>query len=196
MNRRDLIKFALLTSASASISRGLHAGVSTTSKASSAVFNDVQRKMVSVLAELIIPTTDTPGAIEAGVPNFIEVMVGDWYTNTERDLFMSGLAELDQRCNKIAGVAFIEAPQPQQVKALQEMEAIAAKYTSSNSALSALSSKGQDENTPFFSKMKELTVIGYYTSETGVLQELAYNPAPGRYDGDYDFSKVGRQWAY
>ncbi len=58
-------------------------------------------------------------------------------------------------------------------------------------------SKIVDENTPFFAKIKELTVIGYYSSEVGAKQELAYNPMPMRYEGDYDYAKTGgRQWSY
>jgi hypothetical protein len=53
-----------------------------------------------------------------------------------------------------------------------------------------------DEYSPFFYKLKLLTVLGYYTSEVGATQELSYNPVPGRYEGDYDFDKVGRQWSY
>jgi hypothetical protein len=53
-----------------------------------------------------------------------------------------------------------------------------------------------DEQSPFFYKLKLLTVLGYYTSEVGATQELSYNPVPGRYEGDVDFDKVGRQWSY
>ena len=51
-----------------------------------------------------------------------------------------------------------------------------------------------DERSPFFFKLKLLTVLGYYTSEVGATSELAFNPAPGRYDGDVDFAKLGKQW--
>lgn len=196
MNRRDLLKLALCTVASASISRGLNAGVSTKSEISQATFNDTQRRMISILAELIIPTTDTPGAIDAGVPNFIEVMVSDWYTPIEREVFLAGLSDIDQWCLEQTNLTFATSPHPMQIKALQHMEAIASKHSASSPSLSALASKARDELAPFFIKMKELTVIGYYTSEVGVLNELAYNPAPGYYDGDYDFSEIGRQWAF
>ena len=51
-----------------------------------------------------------------------------------------------------------------------------------------------DERSPFFFKLKLLTVLGYYTSEIGATNELAFNPVPARYDGDVDFAKVGKQW--
>jgi hypothetical protein len=52
-----------------------------------------------------------------------------------------------------------------------------------------------DEKSPFFFKLKQLTVLGYYTSEVGGTKELSYNPVPGSYEGDYDFDKVGHQWS-
>ena len=53
-----------------------------------------------------------------------------------------------------------------------------------------------DERTPFFAKLKELTVVGYFSSELGVTEFLEYNPMPMRYDGDFDFAKVGTHWSH
>ena len=54
------------------------------------------------VAELIIPKTDTPGAIDAGVPAFIEVMLRDGYTKPVQDVFLAGLGDL-------AGKGFLTA---------------------------------------------------------------------------------------
>jgi hypothetical protein len=59
-----------------------------------------------------------------------------------------------------------------------------------------LQGKTTSSKSPFFTKIKELTVLGYYTSEVGAQQELSYNPMPMRYEGDYDFVKVGKQWSW
>ncbi len=196
MNRRDILKFSLLAVASASTSRGIQAGITTKSPVLKAAFNDPQRKVVSILAEMIIPQTDTPGAIEAGVPNFIEVMVSDWYTAKERQIFLSGLSDIERICIQKSGLSFSDANAEQKTIALREMEKRAAGYRPPSTAPGLLAGKSQDESAPFFLKLKELTVLGYYTSEIGATQELSYNPAPMRYEGDYDFSKVGRQWSH
>src|ERR1700675_4287779 len=62
------------------------------------VFTAEQRSMVERLAELVIPRTDTPGAIDAGVPVFMDQIVTNWYTPVERSIFMDGLASLDAFC--------------------------------------------------------------------------------------------------
>jgi hypothetical protein len=77
---------------------------------------------------------------------------------------------------------------------LEQAEAASAAYMQKDS--SARIRDTPDEQSPFFHKLKLLTVLGYYTSEIGSQQELSYNPVPGRYEGDVDFDKVGRQWSY
>ena len=59
-------------------------------------FTTVQRKQIAAMAELIIPRTDTPGAIDADVPAFIEGMVATWFNDQERKHFMQGLAGVNQ----------------------------------------------------------------------------------------------------
>ena len=48
---------------------------------------------------------------------------------------------------------------------------------------------------PFFTSAKELTVVGYYTSEIGMKHELQYSPWPGRFDGNVDAQPGVRPWA-
>lgn len=198
MQRRELLKASILaaaTMASPSVAGALRAGVTAGSAPAKAAFTAAERETVSLLSEMIIPATDTPGAIQAGVPAFIETIVGEWYRPTEHGIFRRGLKALDEYCEKQAGRSFRTAPQALRIAALRESEKQAAAYPSAAGG-SPLASFGKvDENTPFFTKIKELVVLGYYTSEVGAKQELAYNPAPGRFEGDYDFDKVGRQWS-
>src|SRR5262249_19482860 len=160
-----------------------------------------QREMISQLAELILPKTDTPGAIEAGVPGFIDQIVSRWYTPAERRIFVAGLARLEAFCSRTWGKPLTAGDPPQQKTALPPEGQAAAVYmqgqhSNTTGAPSHRIREAPDEQSPFFYKLKLLTVLGYYTSEVGSQQELSYNPVPGRYEGDFDFSKVGRQWSY
>lgn len=198
MNRRELLKRTSLLLGgmlTASLVRGVTAGEESLRKAAVPLFTAPQRQQVSLLAELIIPTTDTPGAITAGVPDFIEMMVAEWYTETERRLFMQGLQDLDDWCLDTHGADLLASSEAQQIAALEAMEAIAATYAASELDVEAAMLGKIDENTPFFAKLKELTVIGYYTSEVGAKEELAYIPMPMRYEGDIPLAEIGRQWA-
>lgn len=197
MQRREILKFTVLALAgglSGSLARNVMAGALPTQKVALTLFNEEQRSMVAALAELIIPKTDTPGAIEAGAPAFIEMMVQDWYKDGERKIFFDGLAGLNEFCATTYKKRFMACSAQQQTAALKDAEAKAGSYKGPMGL--GFMSKQVDENTPFFTKLKELTVLGYFTSEVGSKTELSYNPMPMRYDGDYDFSKTGHQWSW
>lgn len=195
MNRRDLLKRSACVLggvASATLTRAVLAGVDGRTNIEHPLLNASQRSAVAAIADLIIPQTDTPGANEAGVPHFIELMVSDWYTATEKNIFFSGLKALDQFCLENDKKDFVSCSAEQQTAALQQAEQDSSSYKGEQARLM---SNAVDENTPFFTKIKELTVLGYYTSEVGAKQELSYNPMPMKYDGDFDFAEVGRQWS-
>jgi hypothetical protein len=168
MDRRTLLQALALAATGV-----LHA------KPAASKLDESQQKLVAELAELIVPRTETPGALDAGVPAFIDHIVSDWYTPVERAIFVDGLR-------------VVAAADPvQRVAALQSLEQQAASYVPSPGT----SVFGKpDEHSPFFFKLKLLTVLGYYTSEVGATNELAFNPVPARYDGDVDFAEVGKQW--
>ena len=200
MNRRELLLAAISTMAGVMVGSPtlrVIAGEVPTASASRVVLQGHQPEMVRVLAEMIIPATDTPGAIEAGVPRFIEMMVADWYTDTERGIFLDGLAALDASCRTAYGTDFLGCSAEQRVAALSEAEKNAAAYVSPlPPGFLATMAKLIDERTPFFAKLKELTVVGYFSSELGATEFLEYNPMPMRYDGDFDFAKVGTHWSH
>jgi len=138
------------------------AGLVPTDKPTHAIFDTRSSKMVAVLAELIIPKTETPGAIEAGAPAFIEMMVADWFNDSERKIFFDGLAALDEFCKAQYQKNFMTCDETQRTAALKSAEQQASTYKSSAPAFD-FSQKIVDQNTPFFTKLKELTVLGYFT---------------------------------
>ncbi len=184
MYRRDLLKFSSLLlggAVSGSVSNALAAAAPIHSGLGKTVFNEGQQIAVAVLSEMIIPTTDTPGAIDAGVPDFIATIVSEWYNTSERANFFRGLNDLDDYCQAADGRAFHEAGEALRLEALRKQEQIAREPQTT-------------EGQVFFDQIKELVVVGYYSSEVGAKQEWRYLPMPGQYDGNYDFNKVGRQW--
>ncbi|MDX1672137.1 MAG: gluconate 2-dehydrogenase subunit 3 family protein [Balneolaceae bacterium] len=144
-----------------------------------------QNKMVTVISELIIPETDTPGATEAGVNRFIDKMLTDWNTKEERDHFLKGLTGVNQVSNNDYGKKFLDLNKQQQVELLGKLEEMAITEKTDGNTV---------EMKPFFSQIKEYTIVGYYTSEIGASVELKYNHVAGYYDGCIPYSEVGRCW--
>ncbi len=130
---------------------------------------------VSQAAERIIPRTSTPGATDARVADFIDVMLADWYDASDRDRFKTGLLELDDRARKLAAAAFAKTPERQQTALLATLDRELHLRRQAGDA-------GVEDH--WFAMLKHLTVWGYYTSRPGIVEELRVEVMPGRYDGN------------
>jgi gluconate 2-dehydrogenase gamma chain len=142
---------------------------------SAAVFTPPQRALMTALSERVMPTTDTPGAIAAGVPEFIEKLLADWAVPDDRRPIIAGLDAIEARSRADYSVAGAEATPEQQ---------------------DALLTLAMEDKLPggreFFDKFRQLVITGYFTSDVGITQERKYLPVPGRYDGAYPYSEVNR----
>lgn len=148
-----------------------------------------ENELITSLTECIIPQTDTPGAKAAKVNEFIDLMLADWLPVEEADHFRKGLADVDTRAQNQFQSHFAGCTTEQQNSILNELqdEAIA--------GLKLIDPQDKKALRPFFAHLKELTLIGYYTSEIGASQELRYMAAAGVYNGCVPFSEIGRAWA-
>jgi hypothetical protein len=131
--------------------------------------------IVSQASERIIPRTATPGATDARVADFIDVMLTDWYDVSDRERFKTGLKELDGRARNLAGRAFAQTTERQQIELLEGLDREL--HIRRQSGLA-----GADDH--WFAMLKHLTIWGYYTSRPGIVEELRLELMPGRYDGD------------
>lgn len=187
---------ALGAGLSPSCRRALDSGVDLSAPPVGESLSKAQLDVVAVLAELVIPQTDTPGAIAARVPDFINQIVVDWYTQAERQIFLDGLAELDHIARQRWSAGFMDLQPERQAQVLTELEPPMEDLSRTQPVAASAMSPGASGEEPFFVKLKELTVLGYYTSEIGAKAELTYRPVPGAYDGDAVFGITSRQWIY
>jgi hypothetical protein len=120
-----------------------------------------ERALVAAMAEGIIPTTDTPGAIGAGVPDFIALLFSEWMMPAEQATFRQGLREFDGAAQSRLGRPFARLDAGQQAHLLQDWD----------DAVTRARAAGHGD-LPAFARFKTLTVIAYYTSKVGQDQEL------------------------
>lgn len=134
------------------------------------------RAILTGVCDRIVPATDTPGAVAAGVPAFIEMMLMDWYQQKDRVEYLTGLLALHNDAFARFGQAFIAiTPQQQDV------------------VLTAAMNGGVHKLPPgFFEHARQLVLLGYYTSEIGCKQERIFLPVPQHYDGAYPYVKSGK----
>jgi hypothetical protein len=146
-------------------------------------FHPAEAQTVAAVSEQIIPRTDTPGAIDVGVPAFIDRMMAGYYQDKERHILRAGLARIDRDAHKAHGMTFAALALEQQVELMKIYDREAFEQNS----------KGGDKHA--FRMLKELTTLGYFTSEPGATKALKYAAVPGPYKGDIPFSEVGKAWA-
>lgn len=133
-----------------------------------------QEALIAEVADVIIPTTSTPGAKAAGAHHFIIRVMRDCYVKEDQDKFYAGLDRLASNAKSKFGKEFAALDESQKKQIVQD----------------ALSN-----DKPFFDTMKSLTVTGYFTSEIGATQALDYLPIPGRFEGSYPLKPEQKTWA-
>lgn len=142
------------------------------------VFTPAQHALMTALSERIMPETDTPGAIAAGVPAYIDKLLADWAAPEDRAPILAGLDAIEQRSRQDHGVAASSATPAQQ------------------DALLTLAMNGDiADGARFFEAFRQMVIVGYFTSEPGMTLEREYLPVPGEYDGAYPYSRVNKVYS-
>lgn len=140
-----------------------------------------QKMIVAEVAEMIIPKTNTPGAKDVGVPAFIVMMLQDCYKTPEHRSFAAGLDNLEKKQflslnaeQKMAALKQIEMDSVDEMKAYQVQQTKMG--DNEDREQMAIQAKGL----PFWRLIKELTMLGYFTSEEGIKSSFEYVPIPGK----------------
>jgi hypothetical protein len=134
-------------------------GASLHDRGPATALDGTQLALVRELSDVIMPRTDTPGALDAGVPDFIERILAWWDTTEERDRFFRGLAAIETR---LAGAA-------------QRDEVL----TALDSATSPAAGSAEEA----WARLKSMVVYGYFTSKVVQEEVLRTVILPGRFDG-------------
>lgn len=133
-----------------------------------------QEALLAEVADVIIPTTSTPGAKAAGAEKFIVRVIRDCYPKADQEKFYAGLAKLDADSKTKFGKGFAALENAQKIDMVKH---------------------AMTEDKPFFLRMKELTTTGYFTSEIGATKALEYLPVPGQFNGCMPMKPGQKAWA-
>lgn len=145
-----------------------------------------QISFLDEIAETIIPTTNTPGAKAAKVGEFMHVMVTDCYEEKDQKIFIDGITAIDKISEKTHGHGFMKASPEQRTSLLTALDQEQKSYNSA---------KKEGDSNHYFTLMKQLTLLGYFSSEIGATQALRYVAIPGRYEGCIPYKKGDKAWA-
>ena len=150
------------------------------------VFSPDDVAFLDEVAETILPETSTPGARAAQAGAFMALMVTDTYSDRDQQVFRDGMKALDEASRRMNGKAFMEASPAQRLALLEAVDRARYGYQ-----------KGKKSGEPphYFSQMKWLAMLGYFTTEIGYTQALRYLETPGRYDPCVPYTAGEKIWA-
>lgn len=133
--------------------------------------------LIGAIADRIIPATDTPGAVDAGVPAYIAALFNQHFAEEQQAEFLAGLDAIAALA-RAEGIADVGATP-------------AAKLDAFLASLAANQTDGSAK--AVWQQLHDMTVFGFYTSEAAT-RELAYEEIPGRQIGCLPFEEIGRAW--
>ena len=169
--------------------------------------------VVSRIVDIILPRTDTPGALDVGVPTFIDTMLRDVYSKESQDRYRSGLKDFDTAAKKAHGKSFLKLDAQQQQALIQKFQdaAIADERADKAQEQQKLVQEVRDAAVlvqrtepsvwvhprPFILTTRELALLGFFTSRAGATQVLQYVAIPGAYHGCLPVNQAGngKRWA-
>ena len=163
-------------------------------------FSAADVALLDEIAEAILPETSTPGAKAAKTGAFMALMVSDAYTERNRQVFREGLRRLDDACRAAAGTSFVQATPAQRLALLEALDreqktATEERAEAPRSRAPAAAARAEDEPPHYFRMMKELALLGYFTSEIGYRQAMRYSESPGRFDPCAPHAPGDASWA-
>jgi len=146
-------------------------------------FTPADLALLDEIGETIIPATDTPGAKAAKIGAFMVMMVNDCYDDAHHAAFKAGLAAVNAASRAKFGRDFMAATPVERTAMLNELDAEQKRHQAT---------KAKDAPAHYFRMMRQLTIVGYFTSEIGATQALYFAEVPGRFDGNAPYQKGDR----
>jgi hypothetical protein len=186
ISRREAVRrIALLMGGTLVGSQALLRGQSLPDNRITASFSEADRMLLDEIGETILPATEIPGAKAVQIGAFMVMMVTDCYNAKEQAVFRDGLGRVDRACREKFGKTFLESSPAQRTGLANALDAEQRVHGTK---------KGADDPPHFFQMMKELTILGYFSSEIGCTQALRYIEVPGAFHGDVPYKKGDRAW--
>lgn len=202
LNRREILeRMAAVTGGAVSLSliSACEAGVSVPENANGLALkalNQTQLKLVADIADTIIPDTDTPGAKAVNVHYLVDELAANWMMEAEKEGFLADLTALDTRIKSEHGKSFSDLDLEGRGAVLDQLGAEMLAAGGGTVGLGDITNSDDETGRKHvYRELRELIIYGYYTSEVGASEELAYDPIPGDYRGCVPLADVEKAWS-
>jgi Gluconate 2-dehydrogenase subunit 3 len=186
MSRREAVwRLAVLMGGAMVGSEVFLSGQSIPGKTPTAAFTDADRALLDKIGDTIVPATDIPGAAAVNIGAFITMMVNECYNDKQHAAFAAGLLKINEVCAAKYGSAFGDSTPAQRTDLANLLDSEQRLYTAK---------KAKEDPPHYFRMMKELSVLGFFSSEIGCTQAVRYIEVPGAFHGDIAYKKGDRAW--
>ncbi|HMY84994.1 MAG: gluconate 2-dehydrogenase subunit 3 family protein [Saprospiraceae bacterium] len=195
MERREMLKLIALYTGAAMIGGEFLLAGCKAPTGEDITFSDKVKSLLNEVGETILPRTDTPGAKDADVAKVMEVVVRDCYWPEHQKVFVEGIRQIDEEAKGRFGKTFMEISPEQRKELLIALEEEAKKFNEKVEEKDKpvrekmdKESKGYDfiaSPRHYYTMMKQLTMLAYFSSKECLTEAFEYIPVPGRYDGAY-----------
>lgn len=195
MNRREaVIRMATLMGASVLGPRLLTANLDAANAPAAANhgFSASEVALLDEIGDTILPATDVPGAKAVQIGTFIAMMVNDCVLPRDHAAFHEGIAKIDAMHRQLHNGPFLSGTPANRTALLNQLDREQQAYTTALRA--RFGDKAGDEPAHYFRTMKELTILGYFSSELGATQAVRFIETPGSYNGAAPYKKGERAW--
>jgi hypothetical protein len=150
-----------------------------------------EAKTISALVDMILPRTETPGALDVKADMFIDKVFAETYDTTGQENIRAEITAFNAECKKKLGAIFIDLSEADRTKVLQEAEATSGKFNPGVWGVSV----GKQKPIGFYRSMKSMAIWAYFTSEEMGEKVLSYDPNPGNYEPCKPLSEVRNRWS-
>ncbi|MDH7463180.1 gluconate 2-dehydrogenase subunit 3 family protein [Chitinophagaceae bacterium 26-R-25] len=201
MERRELIKMIGLLTGGVVIGADLFlGGCKNPASELRRKWSEDELALLNEIGETILPTThSSPGAKAAKVGEFMNVFVNDCYEEYQVQAFNDGLTKINADCKAKTGKSFLKCDAHERQSFLVVLDKEAREFNQQNAQKPKTASTQNKEvkqlGNHYFTYMKQLTLLGYFTSKIGCTEALRYIPVPGHYDGNLPYAKGDKAWA-
>jgi len=150
-------------------------------------FSVADQQFLDEVADTILPTTaKSPGAKAAATGPFMALMVTDCYSPEDQKIFREGMTKLEDACKATCTTGFMQATPEQRTTLLTALDKEQHEYQKT---------KKPEDPQHYFRMMKELTLLGFFTSEIGYTKAMRYKETPGQYEPCVPYTKGETSWA-
>lgn len=217
MERRELLKMiAVLTGGAFVGGELILSGCKNNQSTSGSLFTSDDIAFLNTVADTLLPKTSSPGAGEANVGTFMARMVDDCYEPADQKIFYAGIQSINEAAQKKYSKPFLKLAEAERTSLLNELDhATREAVKKGNEAFAGLKPEDWEKITLernysgkdpvkeklrqvpgyYFVQMKQLALLGFFTSKEGATKALRYIAVPGKYDGALPYKKGDKAWA-